>query len=317
MSSFQEPVSNYQHVKKAFVSPGRNLSNHFLILKLSSLRFQKRMSFFSSLYKRKARASMAVEASVALPLFLFFIMNILFSFDMLRLHGNIMSAMHQTGNKMACYGYAYHNLAEEGTILSEGMDSVILSEGYARTNVIKFLGEEYLNHTCLASGTAGLHFIKSSVMEEGDIIDLRASYRVRPFVRIVGFSDFSMENRYYGRAWTGFDVASREGDGSAEDPIVYVTENGTVYHVARNCTYLNPSIEVVSVEMIQELRNASGERYYNCGSCSRNEYQAVVYVTNQGNRVHGSLKCPGLRRTIYSVHLSEVGGKGKCSKCGG
>ena len=315
MSSFQEPVGNYRHIKKTIVSPGRILLNHTLINKLS-FGFQKRMSFFSSLRDRTCVASMAVEASIALPIFLFFIMNILFSFDMLRLHGNIMGAMHQTGNKMAFYGYAYHSLSEDGAILSEGMDSVVLSEGYARTKVTELLGKEYLNNTCLVSGAAGLHFLKSSVMEEEDVIDLRASYRVRPFLQLVGFPDFSMENRYYGRAWTGYDVASRVSDETAEDPIVYVTENGSVYHVARNCSYLNPSIEAVSVQMISQLRNASGEKYYSCGSCSRDEYQAVVYVTSEGSRIHGSLKCSALRRTIYTVHLSEVVGKGKCSKCG-
>mgnify|MGYP006990155229 CR=1 FL=1 len=41
---------------------------------------------------------MTVEAAIAVPVFLFFIMNLLVSFDILRLHGNIMGAMHQTGN---------------------------------------------------------------------------------------------------------------------------------------------------------------------------------------------------------------------------
>ena len=260
---------------------------------------------------------MAVEAAIAIPFFLFFLMNILFAFDMLRLHGNIMGAMHQAGNKMAFYGYAYRSgFGEEGLFSGEA-DSLILSEGYARRKVINILGEDYLNHTCLASGTSGLHFIKSSVMKEDDRIELVASYKVKPFINIIGFPDMPMENRYYGRAWTGYDVAGRAGGGEGEDPVVYIAETGTVYHIARNCAYLNPSVEAVSKAMASELRNEEGGKYYSCGSCKGNNFQPVVYITSYGNRIHSSLSCSGLKRTVYTVHLSEVKGKGKCSKCGG
>lgn len=316
MSSFRDNVCNYRQFKKTIVSPGRNLLYQNILSKLFSKKAEKRISSFFSQCNKKYRASMAVEAAIALPFFFFFVMNILFSFDMLRLHGNLMGAMHQTGNKMAFYGYAYRMGAEDGTIITEGLDSLILSEGYARGRVIYLLGEEYLNHTCLASGISGLHFGKSSIMKENDIIELTASYKVKPFIRVIGFPEFPMENRYYGRAWTGYDVEGRQSDMSKEDPIVYVAENGVVYHVARNCTYLNPSITAVSSAMIQTLRNENGEKYYPCDRCGSSSFQAVMYVTSQGNKVHGSLNCSGLKRTVYSMHLSEVEGKGKCSKCG-
>lgn len=316
--SFWKPVCNYQHIKKTFVSPGKGLLYTCKILIFSlSYRAKKRMSFFFSLPVRKQKAGMAVEASMALPLFFFFLINILFSFDMLKLHGNLMAAMHQTGNKMAFYGYAYKAVTGGESILAEGMDSLILSEGYARNRVVDILGKEYLNHSCLASGASGLHFVKSSVMEENDVIELVASYRVKPFFKIMGFPDFPMENRYYGRAWTGYDVTGGQGDALTGDSIVYVTENGTVYHRARNCSYLNPSVKAVAHGLTETLRNESGGRYYDCERCKISEYQGVVYITNQGNRVHGSLKCPGLRRTVLSIRLSEAGNRGRCSKCGG
>ncbi len=315
MSFFRILISNFKHFKEKVVSPGKSLLNQ--ILGFFSYKTGKRISFISSLREKKIKASMAVEAAIAIPFFLFFLMNILFAFDMLRLHGNIMGAMHQAGNKMAFYGYAYRSgFGEEGLFSGEA-DSLILSEGYARRKVINILGEDYLNHTCLASGTSGLHFIKSSVMKEDDRIELVASYKVKPFINIIGFPDMPMENRYYGRAWTGYDVAGRAGGGEGEDPVVYIAETGTVYHIARNCAYLNPSVEAVSKAMASELRNEEGGKYYSCGSCKGNNFQPVVYITSYGNRIHSSLSCSGLKRTVYTVHLSEVKGKGKCSKCGG
>ena len=315
MSFFRILISNFKHFKEKVVSPGKSLLNQ--ILGFFSYKTGKRISFISSLREKKIKASMAVEAAIAIPFFLFFLMNILFAFDMLRLHGNIMGAMHQAGNKMAFYGYAYRSgFGEEGLFSGEA-DSLILSEGYARRKVINILGEDYLNHTCLASGTSGLHFIKSSVMKEDDRIELVASYKVKPFINIIGFPDMPMENRYYGRAWTGYDVAGRAGGGEGEDPGVYIAETGTGYHIARNCAYLNPSVEAVSKAMASELRNEEGGKYYSCGSCKGNNFQPVVYITSYGNRIHSSLSCSGLKRTVYTVHLSEVKGKGKCSKCGG
>lgn len=315
MSFFRQQISYLKQFKKTFVSPGKNLLYQKHVFKLLSYIAEKRMSFFSSLHKKQYRASMAVEAAMAVPFFLFFLINILCVFDMLRLHGKLTAAMHQTGNRMAFYGYAYKQAGNGDALLSEGLDSVVLSEGYARGRVIDILGEDYLNHTCLASGTGGLHFLKSSIMKEDDVIELTVSYKVKPVVKVIGFPDFLMENRYYGRAWTGYDVERKAGD-SGEDPIVYVAQTGDVYHMARNCTYLNPSVEAVVAAAAEDLRNDSGGRYYPCDRCSISEFQPVVYITSQGSRMHGSVNCSGLKRTVYTIHLSEVGDRGRCSKCG-
>lgn len=316
MSFFRiNKMSHYKHINnqallraKVFIT---NLNvNRLIFIKKSG----KRISFFSSFH---CKAGMTAEAAIALPLFLFFMMNILLIFDMLRLHGNITAAMHQAGNKMAFSGYAYKIIEDRGTELTDEIGSVIMAQGYARGRVISLLGKDYLDNTCLVSGAAGLHFMRSSVMKENDVIDLIASYKVGPFVKIIGFPDFSMENRYYARAWTGYDVESGQGFTSEGDPVVFVTDTGVVYHVVRSCSYLCPSIEIISYFMKDDIRNEQGEKYYACEKCGEKGIQAVLYVTSQGNRYHNSLRCSSLKRTIYAVHLSETEGKGRCSKCGG
>lgn len=305
---------NYKHIKKqAFLRAkifNTNLYNNRLLFIKSS---PKRIPFFPSF---SCKASMTVEAAFAVPFFLFFMMNILLIFDMLRLHGNIMGAIHQTGNKMAFSAYAIKNVEDMGFELSDEIKSIGMSEVYAKGKVISILGSDYLDKTCIVSGAAGLHFIKSSVMKEDDVIDLIASYKVKPLIRLIGFPDFMVENRYYGRAWTGYDVESKQSNEKEEDPIVFIADTGVVYHVARNCTYLCPSVEMISAFMKDDIRNEQGGKYHACEKCGKSGVRAVLYITSQGDRYHNSLRCSGLKRTIYAVHLSEISGKSKCSKCG-
>lgn len=279
-------------------------------LNRSFLRLLKRASFIAS----RKKGSMTLEASFVLPFFLFAVLNILFAVNIIGAQSRISAALHQVGNKMAFAGYAYENTI--GSTLPDGLAGVALTEGYARGQVLEYVGRNYLEQSCVKGGSGGISFAGSSVMGEGDIIDLKVSYRVRPFTELMGFEGFAMSQRYYGKAWTGYDVTRQISDSAEEDPMVFVTETGTVYHLDRNCSYLNPSVEAVSAETAAGRRNHSGGKYYPCGSCGAGSGQGQVYITEYGDSYHSQLNCSGLKRTIYTIPLSEVGGRGRCSKCG-
>lgn len=267
----------------------------------------------ASLITFRRRGSMTLEAAFALPFFLFAVLNILFAVNIIGTQSRIGAALHQVGNQMAFAGYAYENTV--GGALPEGISGVALSSGYARAQVISGVGSRYLSDSCVKGGAGGLSFAGSSVMEEGDIIDLQVSYRVKPFVELMSFDGFRISQRYYAKAWTGYDASDTVCDMTGEDPMVFITETGTVYHLNRDCTYLNPTVEAVSLEAVKNQRNASGAKYAPCGLCGAFP-EGEVYITHYGSSYHSQLNCPGLKRTIYTVPLSEVGGRGRCSKCG-
>lgn len=257
---------------------------------------------------------MTLEAAFVLPFFLFAVINILFAVSMIGTQSRVNAALHQTGNKMVFAGYVYEKSA--GGVLPDSLAGAALTSLYARGQILEYTGREYLEQSCVVGGAGGVSLAGSSVMEEGDIIDLQVSYRVKPFAELMGFPGFTMRQRYYGRAWTGYDVTRYVSDLKEEDPMVYITKAGTVYHVNRNCTYLNPSVEMTSVEAVTDRRNPSGAKYHPCELCDGELAQGQVYITSQGNRYHSRIQCSGLKRTIYTVPLSEVHEKGVCSKCG-
>ena len=283
---------------------------------LSFCRSLKRVSFAISRRKKvwRTRGSMTLEAAFVLPFFLFAVINILFAVNIIGTQSRINAALHQTGNKMAFAGYVYERTV--GSVLPDSLAGVAMTNVYAKGQVLEYVGRDYLNQSCVVDGAGGISFAGSSVMEEGDIIDLQVSYRVKPFSGIMGFSGFAMMQRYYGKAWTGYDVTQFVSDTNQEDPMVYITETGTVYHVDRNCTYLNPSVESVSAATVSEKRNQAGGKYYPCEICGAGTGEGQVYITRQGSSYHSRINCSGLKRTIYTVPLSQVGGRGRCSKCG-
>lgn len=272
----------------------------------------KRVSCFVS--NKKLKASMTLEASFVLPFFLLGVINIIFSMNIIGTQSRLCASLHQVGNQIAFSGYAKRGPLDD-TLPCEIADSV-MTKMYAHSQIIQSVGEEYLDNSCVVNGRSGIRITNDISMSGEDYTILQISYQVKPFSSIMGFNHFSMGQRYYGRSWTGYDVACESLGSVREDPMVYVTENGDVYHMERNCSHLNPKITVALRTDVGDRRNAYGEKYYPCEYCGKNGVLATVFITPQGNRYHNKINCSGLKRTIYTVPLSKVTGKRRCATCG-
>ena len=55
--------------------------------------------------------------------------------------------------------------------------------------------------------------------------------------------------------------------GGEDSGIVYMTDNGSVYHDDYNCSYLRLSIRYVPYEELDWIRNEIGGRYHACDKC--------------------------------------------------
>lgn len=298
-------------------------------------------------------ASMTVEASLVLPLFIFFMAEILSIFDMIRLQSRFIQALHETGTQMSEYAFYVRNVpsdlmelaeqirggggAGQGTdtgdaegqseektdeIISETAGfgiSLVLSEYGVRRSVEEYMGTDYLDNSCLEGGAASVSYLRSGILRENDVIDLVADYRVKPLLPLFGLEGFSMQSRYYGHAWTGYEVSDDNPDNEEEnnEEIVFITRTGSVYHRNRSCTYLKPQIYQVSAASLDRLRSSDGAKYYACENC-RPSRTGTVVVAKYGNRYHRSSSCTSIHRDITEVKLSQVQDTMRpCSKCGG
>jgi len=262
-------------------------------------------------------ASITVEASIALPLFIFFFVNIMTMFNILKMQCDMEAALHQTGNEVALYAYDERFAEEIAGAEDSGLSTVTgaLSIFYIQSKIEQYLRGE-IDKSCVTGGSSGLSYINSRVMMGNDIIDIVVDYKVHPLISLVGFKDFPVESRYYAHAWTGYDISGM-GETSQEEEMVYVTEHGEVYHRDINCKHLKLTVRTIGYESLGGVRNADGSKYYPCEYCGKDIAGGNVFITDYGNRYHSSVNCAGLKRKIYTIPISEVDGRPACSSCGG
>ncbi|MBO5155340.1 MAG: hypothetical protein J6C00_13455 [Eubacterium sp.] len=250
----------------------------------------------------RPKASITLEMVVVLPLFISFMVFFLFLFRILLVQESMEEALVYASRTLAitCYEESGEKQKTQAELLAEAQ--IALRKGLKESDCpVGFIRGEALGISLLSSQLTG------------DDIILRASYEIRMPCVLLGSYSFHFVQCAQSRKWIG-NRSLEQKDGS-DDEWVYITPYGTVYHRDRTCRYLDLSIRAVNRSSLLTLRNADREIYRKCESCGSTG-NGTVYVTDYGVRYHSSLSCSGLKRTIYMVKLSQVGGRKACSKCG-
>lgn len=156
----------------------------------------------------------------------------------------------------------------------------------------------------LSGGEAGSEYIDLIVPQH---------YTVRG-IRVPGIL-IACRGRVY--PWTGRgpaeDTSAYDDEG---DVMVYMTDNGSVYHTSTQCSHLQLDIRSVSSSSVGRCRNADGSRYHACDKCVGNGGMAsVVYIGKEGDCFHNSATCSGLTRHVRMEKMSEIGNISQCSRC--
>lgn len=284
----------------------------------------------------KLAAGMTVEAALVLPLFLFFLLNIGSIMEMIRFHGNVQLALWDVGNRAAVYAYALEKDVEaeeraeeeasdkgakENEEDKEGDDDAWWEEfaGAALTGtffkwlLVESLGEEYLESSPAVGGVDALFLWEGDFVKENGELELVVTYGAKPLFDIPGLPYFRMVNRYYGHTWTGYQCSPAANEIAAK--VVFLAENGQVYHLYRECTHLTLSIREIWEAEVGAARNLYGGRYNACEKCVYGAKPSRLFVAMEGDCFHYVRECPGLKRTVYTVSALEVQTLPLCSRC--
>lgn len=246
--------------------------------------------------KRGKTGSITVEAAMAVPLFFLAVVCLMYLMEIMAVQTAMRSGLQYAGKKAA----------EEAYMVRMVIPSRL------EQDVVQAIGADRLERSIVVGGSSGVQCDGSRISSRTGIGELVVTYKVRLPIPLFGVPPLTYQEKMRIKAWVGYE---KPGLGMDRDETVYITETGVVYHKDYHCTYLDLSIHMVPPDQISGLRNKSGGKYYPCEHCMRYG-GAGVYITDTGSRYHNSTSCSGLKRTVYAVSLSEVIGKGACSKCG-
>ena len=250
---------------------------------------------------------LTIESALVIPVFIFIVITMIYFFVILCTDMEIYRAMKDSSGDI---GYIEALLTPDSDVA--GRDLAI------KSSITKNLGNKFFNNKVIKGGIMGIDVSDSTYDKNSGVLDIVVSYQYKLPYSFFEMLDVKRTQRFKSRLYTGKNIYAEKED---EDPYVYVTKNGKVYHVDRNCSYLNFNITTTTWDLIDNCRNKWGEKYYPCENCMKNVDEGTgtgeLYITEDGNRYHGSLECYSLSRDVYVKKLSEVEGMKPCSRCGG
>jgi hypothetical protein len=242
------------------------------------------------------KGSVTVSAALAIPLFVFATLCLVYLFEMNAISLYINSATTHSAKR-----------------ISENVREVeYLSHRRLHNNIVDLIGAERIERSIIKGGAAGINVRGSRYLSESEEIEISVEYTMALPINTFGQLEGRGGVELLVKPWKGYlNPHSNPEDGQ----IVYITETGTVYHVDYSCTHLKLSTQFVPSFTLDEIRNESGGIYHPCNRCVHGESMAGVYVTDYGSNFHNSLNCSGLKRTIRAVERSSVTGMRGCSRC--
>lgn len=247
----------------------------------------------------EAKGSMTVEAAVLMSFFLLAVNLLFYFFYLMEFQVELQFAMERKVREAAI---AQTDQSLPVFLLERSVEEELSEEGRG-----------------ISLGKRGIDLMQAQ-RTESEFLDVTAVFEAGPPGGLLGPLRGTYIQRCRRRLWTGqesINGGDTKGDGK-EDEYVYITQNGTVCHRKRECTYLRLSVHSVSSGGLSSLRNNSGGRYKPCERCMKHGgMPQSVYITDSGDRYHSTGNCSSLNRWIMKITREEAGGMPLCSRCGG
>ena len=278
-------------------------NSYFILKKIRSLPASMRtiLSIWSHLCRRRTishislrKASLTLEAALALPLFLMACLSIIYLMHILTFQTSIQMQMQKYAHQINTHAYIVQN---SNTPISAPYVQYICNSGELK----KLFHHVYTRH-----GNVSYSLAKTAVDKQKDICNIVITYNiVIPFLPDNILTIPMIQNCQF-KLFTG---DPEQKNGSVSSKKVYLTAMGSVYHTNKYCTYLRKYSDLISKNSLQEYEKQSGKKLHLCRSCKKltiTEQNPVLYISSTGNAYHYSRDCYYLTSHIYEYKYEDV-----------
>lgn len=220
--------------------------------------FSKKMSSFASL-----EGSMAVEAALAIPLFLFFMITILSIIFMYQQYCMTLSELHQSGKELAMYGYFYENIIQTEDDMVElvevnKVESIIsvmpFTTFYTKNNCYM---RAWTGYDVEMSGEVSTEEAVVYITETGTVYHRnRSCTYLNLSIEMIESTELTSYQNASGENYSACEICGDSGIGS----LYYITEYGNRYHKNLSCSGLKRTITCIRISEV-------GDRIA-CSRCS-------------------------------------------------
>jgi hypothetical protein len=271
-----------------------SLTNH-----KPNLNFNQKYQAKKASASTSVNGSVTIEAAFILPLFFFALICLLSLFEMEAVNLMVRNGLQSVGQEIAY----------------KDCSTIVYVSATTGTDVVQTIGEERLERSWIQNGSAGISCGKSyrnPITHEYTFI---AEYKIEMPFSTFGIPPVQQRIRLQMKGWNGYQSGGQTDGAGENQEMVYITDDGTVYHRNPDCTYLNLSIHSTTLGAVGNERNRYQETYKACELCGSGA-AGTVYITDTGNRYHSNRNCSGLKRTVHNVSIEEAGERSACSRCG-
>lgn len=265
----------------------------------------------------RRKGGLTVEAAFCLSLMVFAMVILMVPMKIMNTGRQMQARLENVNEELCRYAYVKYRLEQHDEGAVSGLETpapelagMVLGGaaiGYAQSRLLSGADTDRIRNVSME---------RSSVLEDGETIDLIFDYEIELPFPILAVSRLPQSVRSSRRAWIGRGGGGLGGgEGEAlDDPAVYVGKGSTRYHQSRSCHYLSNQFESVNRAEADTVRSLSGGRYYPCDLCGAGDSQ-YVYIMPNGSRYHSQTQCRSIVAYVRSVRRSEVVHMGGCSYC--
>lgn len=213
--------------------------------------------------KCKLSGSMTVEAALVMPIFLFFMLSVLYIFQIISVQAKAYMDLHQRGNRIAFEAYRHRDQYDDGIVeLTESYHIMpyLLWQDFGQLKVVlKYYGYAFIGYD-VSKDSYGVYTEDEELVyitETGTVYHLTmgCSHLKITVSGVEGSIISSMRNdsggKYYPCEWCPLNYSG----------LLFITSFGTRYHSDVNCSGLKRTVSAI------EMKEALIQGYRACLRC--------------------------------------------------